>query len=388
MPKQPESPSAIKVTHVTKIFRLPHEKHKGVKQLFLQFYKRGKSRYEEQLALKDVSIDIKQGDFFGIVGRNGSGKSTLLKLLAGIYTPTKGDIHVTGRLTPFIELGVGFNPELTGRENVFLNGALLGFSHKEMKAMYQDIVDFSEIERFMDQKLKNYSSGMQVRLAFSIAIRAQSDILLLDEVLAVGDAAFQQKCYDYFEELKRRKQTVVFVSHDMGAVRRFCNKAVYIEKGKVTHSGTPADIADVYVEDNIEATRESEDREEAKIKPDSPNKVLAKITKQTADKLTLEISYKSKEAHNMYAALSVIKDGISIAEISTPIEKPLKGKGSISYTLDTTLFNPGIYQMAVVLCRTENRQLLAAGAHNTKFVIKGYDITKGAALNLEHTWKY
>src|SRR5690606_31573026 len=156
---------------------------------------RGKRTYEKQQVLKNISFEIKKGEFVGIVGRNGSGKSTLLKLLAGIYSPDKGSIEVNGKLVPFIELGVGFNPELTGRENVFLNGALLGFNRKEMQAMYKDIVEFAELERFMDQKLKNYSSGMQVRLAFSIAIRAQSDILLIDEVLAVGDAAFQQKCY-------------------------------------------------------------------------------------------------------------------------------------------------------------------------------------------------
>src|SRR6185369_1020349 len=157
--------------------------------------------YERQQVLKQVSFEIKKGEFFGIVGRNGSGKSTLLKLLAGIYVPDKGYIQVNGSLTPFIELGVGFNPELTGRENIFLNGALLGFDHKKVESIYDSIVDFAELHRFMDQKLKNYSSGMQVRLAFSIAIQAKTDILVLDEVLAVGDADFQRKCLQYFTQL-------------------------------------------------------------------------------------------------------------------------------------------------------------------------------------------
>src|SRR6185312_8467854 len=186
---------------------------------------------ETQHALKDISFEVKKGEFFGIVGRNGSGKSTMLKILAGIYQPTKGGVQKSGKLVPFIELGVGFNPELSGRENVFLNGALLGFSRKEIAAMYDEIVAFAELEKFMDQKLKNYSSGMQVRLAFSIAIRAKSDILLIDEVLAVGDASFQQKCFDYFYKLKQDKRTVVFVSHDMGAVERFCDRAVLIDNG-------------------------------------------------------------------------------------------------------------------------------------------------------------
>jgi ABC-2 type transport system ATP-binding protein len=195
----------IKVDSVSKTFRLPHEKNSSLKGLVLNFYK-GKRTYETQQVLKGISFEVKRGEFFGIVGRNGSGKSTLLKILAGIYFPTEGEIHISGRLTPFIELGVGFSPELTGRENVFLNGSLLGFNRKEMSSMYTDIVEFAELHRFMDQKLKNYSSGMQVRLAFSIAIRANPDILLLDEVLAVGDAAFQKKCYEYFMELKKIKK--------------------------------------------------------------------------------------------------------------------------------------------------------------------------------------
>jgi ABC-2 type transport system ATP-binding protein len=186
---------------------------------------------------KDSRFQIKKGEFFGIVGRNGSGKSTLLKLLAGIYEPDKGRLQINGRLTPFIELGVGFNPELTGRENVYLNGALLGFNRKEISTMYNQIVQFAELEKFMDQKLKNYSSGMQVRLAFSIAIRAKSDILLIDEVLAVGDAAFQTKCFDYFMELKKTGTTVVFVSHDRASLERFCDRGVLINQGELLTAG-------------------------------------------------------------------------------------------------------------------------------------------------------
>jgi len=236
---------AIRVDGVSKTFRLPHEKNASIKGAVLNFYKHKRS-FEKQTVLNNVSFEVKNGEFFGIVGRNGSGKSTMLKMLAGIYTPTRGSLAVNGRLTPFIELGVGFNPELTGRENVFLNGALLGFNRKEMLAMYDDIVKFAELERFMDQKLKNYSSGMQVRLAFSIAIKVESDILLLDEVLAVGDAAFQKKCFDFFRQLKKEKRTVIFISHDMNAVREYCDKAVLIEAGKVILSGSPEDVAQQY----------------------------------------------------------------------------------------------------------------------------------------------
>ena len=177
---------ALEVKNVSKSFRLPTEQASGIKQAFVNWTK-GIKGYKEQKVLKDISFKVKKGDFYGIVGRNGSGKSTLLKIISQIYTPESGTVKVDGTLVPFIELGVGFNPELTGRENIYLNGALLGFSKEEISAMYNEIVEFAELEEFMDQKLKNYSSGMQVRLAFSIAIKAQGDILVLDEVLAVGD---------------------------------------------------------------------------------------------------------------------------------------------------------------------------------------------------------
>ncbi|HYH74968.1 MAG TPA: ABC transporter ATP-binding protein [Candidatus Saccharimonadales bacterium] len=240
------SEEAIKVSGVYKDFILPHEKKDSVKRIFTSLFKQKDGGAEVQHALHDISFSVKKGEFFGIVGRNGSGKSTLLKMLAGIYQPTKGRVDVDGKLVPFIELGVGFNPELTGRENVYLNGALLGFSRKEITERYDDIVKFAELERFMDQKLKNYSSGMQVRLAFSVAIKAEADILLVDEVLAVGDASFQRKCFEYFRLLKKNKKTVVFVTHDMNAVREYCDRAMLIEKSKIVSIDKPSRIATQY----------------------------------------------------------------------------------------------------------------------------------------------
>jgi ABC-2 type transport system ATP-binding protein len=237
--------TAIKINNVSKSFKLPHEKQGSLKSAFVNIF-RGRRTYEKQEVLKNISLEIKKGEFFGIVGRNGSGKSTLLKLLAGIYSPDSGAIQVNGKLTPFIELGVGFNPELTGRENVFLNGALLGFSREEMESMYEEIVAFAELERFMDQKLKNYSSGMQVRLAFSIAIRANTDILILDEVLAVGDENFQRKCFKYFATLKKEKKTVILVTHSMESVQQFCSRAMLLEEGKISNTGNPAIVAQKY----------------------------------------------------------------------------------------------------------------------------------------------
>ena len=243
--KTQERKVAITVSHLSKTFKLPTERSFGLKQVIFNRL-RGIKGYTEQQVLNDVSFKVYDGEFLGIVGRNGSGKSTLLKLLSKIYTPTKGKIEIDGSLVPFIELGVGFNPELTGRENVYLNGAMLGFSNQEMDAMYDDIVNFAELPEFMDQKLKNYSSGMQVRLAFSNAIRPHGDILILDEVLAVGDAAFQKKCNDYFASL-HGKQTVILVTHSMENVLAFCDRAILIEKGKIIEEGEPAKDTEAYL---------------------------------------------------------------------------------------------------------------------------------------------
>lgn len=235
---------AIHVSNLHKTFKLPTERSMSLKQTIFNRL-RGVKGFKEQKVLDGLNFDIKKGEFVGIVGRNGSGKSTLLKTLAGIYYPAKGEIVIDGNLIPFIELGVGFNPELTGRENVYLNGALLGFSRKEVEDMYDEIWRFAELKDFQDQKLKNYSSGMQVRLAFSIAIRAKGDILLLDEVLAVGDAAFQQKCNDYFESL-HGNQTVILVTHSMENITKFCDRAILIENGRITLDGDPKTVAKAY----------------------------------------------------------------------------------------------------------------------------------------------
>ncbi len=266
---------AIKINNVSKQFILPHEKINTIKSTFTGIFRKRVSHSTTiQQALEGINFEVKEGEFFGIVGRNGSGKSTLLKIIAGIYQPTSGVVEQYGRLVPFIELGVGFNPELTGRQNIYLNGSLLGYSSKEVDNMYDDIVEFAELEDFMDQKLKNYSSGMQVRLAFSVATRAKADILLIDEVLAVGDADFQKKCFSYFRKLKKQGKTVIFVSHDMDAIREYCDRAILIENSKLIKEGNAEEIAKEYTklfiptlpqeeQDAIQA--ESHNQEHAKV---------------------------------------------------------------------------------------------------------------------------
>jgi len=254
--------TVVKVDHVSKTFHLPKEHSQELRRHIVNVVK-GERGYTELNVLRDISFEVCRGDFFGIVGRNGSGKSTLLKLLAGIYQPTDGGIVTVGRVVPFIELGVGFNPELSGRENVYLNGAMLGFSNAEIGAMYGDIVSFAELDGFMDQKLKNYSSGMQVRLAFSIAIKSEGDILILDEVLAVGDEAFQRKCNDYFDRVKQDEtKTIILVTHGMDAVRMYCNRAILIENGEIALAGEPDEVASAYSRQFITQSDMSMDSEE------------------------------------------------------------------------------------------------------------------------------
>jgi len=220
----------VSVEDIGKVFRIPKERTRSLKALVLSSWrKRGYLRFE---AIEKVDFEIHRGEFFGIIGQNGSGKSTLLKILAGIYVPTRGKVKIDGHLSPFIELGVGFNPELTARENVFVNGAILGMTRAEITEKFDEIIRFAELEQFVDQKLKNFSSGMLVRLAFSVAIRARAEILLIDEVLAVGDANFQQKCYDVFRRLKAEGKTIIFVSHDLASIKEFSDRVLLLNKGK------------------------------------------------------------------------------------------------------------------------------------------------------------
>jgi ABC-type polysaccharide/polyol phosphate transport system ATPase subunit len=229
---------AIEVAGLHKTFRLPREQSNTIKERFLHPLRR--TLYEENQALRDVTFTIRQGEFFGIIGPNGSGKSTLLKILAGIYQPSGGDVRIDGDVSPFIELGVGFNRELNARDNVRVNGTLLGMTRAELDGRFDDIIRFAELERFVHEKLKNYSSGMQVRLAFSIAVQVVFDILLLDEVLAVGDRAFQEKCYASFEGMRNEGKTIILVSHDLDAVASFCDRALFLHNGLVESIG-PAD---------------------------------------------------------------------------------------------------------------------------------------------------
>jgi lipopolysaccharide transport system ATP-binding protein len=235
----------ITLSQVNKVFRLPHDRRTTLRQRFVGLFQ--KNTYEELYALRDISLKVNEGEFLGIIGKNGSGKSTLLKLIANVLEPTSGTITVDGSVAPFLELGVGFQWDLTVKDNIFFYGALLGMSRKEIANKYDWIIDFSGLERFVDAKLKNLSSGMQVRLGFSITVAVESPILLVDEVLAVGDIDFQQKCYNAFDTFKKDGRTIVFVSHNLSSVERFSDAVVLLETGAIRAEGCPKDILELYV---------------------------------------------------------------------------------------------------------------------------------------------
>ncbi len=237
--------SVIKVQELEKSFRIPHEKRTTLFETLTGMFK--PESYEVFNALKDINFDVKEGEFFGIIGENGSGKSTLLKIIAGILYPSSGEVHIRKRVTPFLELGVGFQSDMTAVENIKTYGTIMGMSKHDIRSRTDDILEFAGLEKFRDAKLKNFSSGMQVRLAFSTAIQTDPEILLMDEVLAVGDMDFQQKCLDVLNNYRKEGVTIVFVSHDLGAVRRFCDRTLLLHKGEQIALGSTAEVIDRYV---------------------------------------------------------------------------------------------------------------------------------------------
>jgi len=242
-----EPKPVIKLKNIRKSFFLPHEKHDTLMEYIHNPIRLFKPSGEQYSVLKDIDLEIYPGEFVGIMCRNGSGKSTLLKIMAGIYEPTSGTVKVNGKLVPFLELGVGFNPQLSARENVYLNGIILGMKRSALKEKYDEIVKFAELEKFMEVPLKNFSSGMQVRLAFSIAIMADADVYLLDEVLAVGDVAFQEKCFDVFRKYKLQGKTVVLVTHSSASVKEFCDRAVFLKDGIIQPANSVDEVIQAYI---------------------------------------------------------------------------------------------------------------------------------------------
>lgn len=381
---------AIRVHNIKKDFYLPHEKSsKSLKSIIVNTFKKKDKGADIQHVLRGLSFDIKKGEFFGIVGRNGSGKSTLLKILAQIYQPTGGKVEHFGKLVPFIELGVGFNPELSGRENVYLNGALLGFTREEIAEKYDKIVEFAELEDFMDQKLKNYSSGMQVRLAFSVAIQADADILVLDEVLAVGDEAFQRKCNDYFKQLKRNNKTVLLVTHSMENVRKYCDKAMLIQDGEIKMLGNPDKIADEYYGINLlqddKEKKTNREEEGGKRKPYLSARITSKRLLHPDDTLEMEITYRALDNKPTFAKAYIDLNGQAIMATNprllgwkSMITSDTK-EHTATYALSLKDFNKGEYSVIALLEDAETEVNIASYGYDGETLIKIQDNDKSSS---------
>ena len=272
--KKERSPYLIDVQNVSLRFNLPSEKIDNIKEFVIKFLK-GQLKYNAFWVLNDINLQVKKGESLALIGRNGCGKSTLLKLIAGIYEPTKGSLEVNGTIAPLINLGAGFDMEATAEENVYLNGAILGYSKKQMKEKYERIVEFSELKNFMQTPLKNFSSGMLARLGFSIAVDVKPDLLIVDEILAVGDANFQKKCYERIEQLLAEGTTMIFVSHDMPIVKKLCQKALWIKDNHAYMYGTAKEVGDAYKKE-CEAELRRKHKERMASEGRNPDKYSAK----------------------------------------------------------------------------------------------------------------
>ncbi|NCA93878.1 MAG: ATP-binding cassette domain-containing protein [Sphingobacteriia bacterium] len=412
---------AISVKNVSKTFKIPHEKITSLRGAVVSAYK--KKGYEEFKALDDVSFEVKKGEFFGVIGRNGSGKSTLLKILAGIYQADKGKVRVHGMISPFLELGIGFNPELSGRDNIYLNATVLGMTKKQIDKKFDDIVKFSELERFIDQKLKNYSSGMQVRLAFSVSIHANRDILLMDEVLAVGDSNFQKKCIDIFRNYRSHGKTVVLVTHDMTSVRKYCSRAMLIHNGKMIKIGDVDRVCDEYVKKNItvgakleikkkEKLENDEEAREEKLRAEMKNKLqtvvdinvlgdnkkeLMVTTQGSSFFVNVNVDIK-KLRKNMHLAVQIFDRATNcfISGNNTQIDnfdcKWKEGKNRISIEFENHFLNKGGFYVKAVLFEYNSAGDFMpldelSSLEKNYFFMSERKKAGGGAIYLNHKWK-
>lgn len=351
---------AIEVDDVSKRFRLYTERNQSLKATVLN---RGRARFEEFWALEDVSFDVAQGETFGLVGENGSGKSTLLKCMAQILQPDKGSIRINGRLSALLELGAGFHPELSGRENVYLNASILGMTRKEVDARFDDIVEFAGLERFIDTPVKNYSSGMYVRLGFSVAVQAEPDILLIDEVLAVGDESFQRKCAERLSELRHSGVTIVVVSHGLGTLRNICDRVIWLQNGKTQDIGDTSAIIDSYLGE-VEVDRQGPPAEGARWGSgeavidhmelvDLDGRSVDRI--RTGDQVAFRLHYDAPDPvpKPVFGIVVHTADGFEVScpntrEAGHPIEE-LHGRGHVDLVVDALPLLPGTYDLSAGL---------------------------------------
>jgi ABC-2 type transport system ATP-binding protein len=391
-PPGPDAPPAIRVEDLHKAFQIPTQRVDSLKERAVHPF--ASREYRQLRALDGISFEISQGEFFGIVGRNGSGKSTLLKLLASIYRADSGRIQIAGRLAPFIELGVGFNQELTARENVLLNGVMMGLTPKEVRERQDAVIDFAELHDFADLKLKNYSSGMLVRLAFSVMLQADADVLLIDEVLAVGDAAFQQKCADEFHKMKVEGKTIVLVTHDMAAVEQYCHRAMLLADGEVRYVGNPAETGREYLKLNFESSGLAEqlgapEAEGAKIDCALKNAAGEDVESlEMREEIRVELGVELSEAAKSlnFGFVLVNADGLGMYEFSEPFVAPAEGMLPTDQRIAVTAkienrFTPGRYFVHIGVHSDTGLSVYMNNA--ISFVVYGSETSNGF-VSLDH----
>jgi len=391
---------AIVVDGVSKRFRLYHERNRSLKATVLR---RGRARFDEFWALRDVSLEIEEGTTYGLIGENGSGKSTLLKCIARILRPDAGRIRTRGKMAALLELGSGFHPELSGRENVFLNGSILGLSKRDLTARFDEIVGFAGLERFIDQPVKNYSSGMYVRLGFSVAINIDPDVLLVDEVLAVGDAVFQRRCNEKFADFRRAGKTVVIVSHATDALRTMCDRVAWLKDGEVVTEGRSEDVVDDYVdqghEDRVEVAADVAESRwgsgEARLTGvhllDGAGRPVTHV--KTGDKVVMRLEYNARKPwpKPVFGLAIETLDGTWLWAHGTreggPIPERIFGEGSIELHFEHFMLQPGTYDISASINDYTNTHIVDYMRRCLRFdVVHGTPRETGGYVALGGKW--
>jgi ABC-2 type transport system ATP-binding protein len=391
--------TVLRVSHVTKTFRLHHEKASSIKQ---RLAGRKRNRYEDFLALKDVTFDVREGEVFGVIGQNGSGKSTLLKCMAGILRPNEGRVEVSKRMSALLELGAGFHPELSGRDNVFLNAAILGMGRRDIAARFDEIVEFSGLESFIDAPVKTYSTGMYVRLAFAVAINVDPQLLLIDEILAVGDVTFQQKCMEKFVDFRSEGRTIVLVTHAMTSVKDMCDRAVWLEHGKLVAEGDPAELVEAYTERMLGDRDRNED---GSIRRGSGEIMIEKVELfvgdseepvrrfRTGDDIRLRLHY-AAERTVPKPVFGFSIEGLGGATLTSPstrdvglLPESISGRGHVDIMMSSAPLLPGTYDLHTAITDF-NRQHIYDNLHLAlRFdVMTGRPYETGGLVTLRPEW--
>jgi len=392
--------SVIQVENLSKLFRLYHERNQSLKAAVMR---RGRARYEEFWALRDVSFAVEEGSTFGLIGHNGSGKSTMLKCMAKILQPDAGSLSVDGRISALLELGAGFHPELSGRENVYLNGSILGLSRREVDRRFDEIVSFAGLEQFIDMPVKNYSSGMYVRLGFSVAIAVDPDILLIDEVLAVGDEEFQRRCNERFAELRRSGRTIVIVSHGLGAVEQMCDQVAWLDHGQLRLIGPATEVVDAYLA-QVEVAPSSDAHEDGTSNSgigvlrlgaiDLLDEAGSPITHvATGHRAVISLAWTSSEpvARPVFRLRVTTSDGFVVSVASTrsaSLPEVFNGQGVVTFDIAGLPFLPGTYDVAVEVTDEAGLHLFDQRRHGARLeVAPGDPHGEGGVTALSGVWR-